>query len=112
MSTPIKYSNPDTPACNYLRLYADCLITDPLKAIFYLPFPTVSTASYDWAPRASKPRDQWPAEWRPPETGNHARSLKKDMSDNQTGSPKVDDVEDKIGKNKLADGVLKIATFR
>ncbi|KAI1347358.1 hypothetical protein F5Y01DRAFT_318799 [Xylaria sp. FL0043] len=106
MSTPIKFSNPDTPACNYLRLYADCLITYPLKAIFYLPFPHMIGL-----PDASKPRDQWPAEWRPPETGNHAQPLKKDMSDNRTGSPKVDGVEDKIVKNKLADGVLKIATF-
>ncbi|GAP84799.1 hypothetical protein SAMD00023353_0801120 [Rosellinia necatrix] len=129
MATPNKFSNPDTPACDCLRLYVDCLIIGPLQGIFCLPFvccarahknhqkqrepegtALASTAESqppqqpDMAmlPDASKPKDQWPAEWHSPVATGHVERAKR--------GGEAEDASEKSTKDKLADGVLKIAT--
>ncbi|KAI8956153.1 hypothetical protein F4801DRAFT_4096 [Xylaria longipes] len=145
MATPNKFSNPDTPACDCLRLYAGCLIINPLQAICCLPCVCCAWAHKQhqkqggildgvsqekeitdkresegtiddqpsqqpgmaMVPDASKPKDQWPAEWHSPRHGTYTDQAKKSVKrdDAEAGGTK-----DKTIKDKLADSVLKVAT--
>lgn len=53
----------------------------------------------------SKTRDQWPAEWHYAVANGSAKQATKDA---ETGA---EHVWDRSVKDKLADGVLKVATF-
>ncbi|KAI0815872.1 hypothetical protein GGR55DRAFT_675484 [Xylaria sp. FL0064] len=116
MLTPNKFSKPDTLACNCLRLphqtHRKQRETSEKESHETVQSQQSQQPDMTGLPDAPQPRDQWPAEWYAPETGSHAQSPKKDTSGNQTGSAKVDGVEEEIVKDKLADGVLKIAIFR
>ncbi|KAI1170560.1 hypothetical protein F4777DRAFT_108755 [Nemania sp. FL0916] len=122
MANSNKFSNPDTDACDCPRYYANCLIVKPLQGLLCVP-----CVCWAWAhkrhekeeqesriietqpprqadmsmlPDASKPREQWPAEWRYPRATALERAKK---AENKMAA-------EKTGKDKLANGVLKIAT--
>lgn len=131
MATPNKFSNPDVSVCDCPRQYASCLVIGPLQGIFCLPFVCCARAHKDhekqkqqqgdirghekgkgsdgavedqpskqpdmtMLPDASKPKDQWPVEWR-----DHSAV---------SATVQPDSAEYKTVKDKLADGVLKVAT--
>ncbi|TGJ80185.1 hypothetical protein E0Z10_g8586 [Xylaria hypoxylon] len=143
MSTPNKFSNPDVPACDCLRLYANCLIIGPLQAIFCLPCVCCARAHKDHEKQrqidgisqtkghrereesqatvedqpsqqpdmtmlldASKPKDQWPAEW----AHGHAKQESNGVKGDGTRAAEVEGTGDRTVKDKLADGVLTIST--
>ncbi|KAI0543363.1 hypothetical protein F4679DRAFT_127286 [Xylaria curta] len=145
MATTNKFSNPDIPAGDCLRFYADCLIIKPLQAVFCLPCVCCAMAHKNheeereikvleergkmdrektegtiegqpsqqpdmtMLPDASKPRDQWPAEWH---SGydHHADQVKRGAKSDDAAKTDAGGEGDKTIKDKLADGVLKIAT--
>ncbi|KAI0489806.1 hypothetical protein F4859DRAFT_167707 [Xylaria cf. heliscus] len=61
-------------------------------------------------PDASKPIDQWPAEWHSPRHGHSKEQVKKGVKSDDAGVAEAGGMRDKTVKDKLADGVLKIAT--
>ncbi|KAJ3577532.1 hypothetical protein NPX13_g3037 [Xylaria arbuscula] len=60
-------------------------------------------------PDASKPREQWPAEWHYAAATGAARQMTEKTDGSGAGVEHAGD--ERTVKDKVADGVLKVATF-